>query len=195
MADLKDIAKHNEAILSFVDSLSEDQGEKTQDDEFKYTRVNDKDGEEEPVAPRSKMEIYEEDLKEYGLTLDDAARIVDKLIFNQTYEEEISVTRKLTVKFRTRTPKQVYRMYQVLEDIQPNIQGMAVSVVSKYNLAFSLVEFDGKRLNPDTDEGLKRSLDLIDRLPGPLYNVLLSKLSKFDDKLSVVMREEAIVNF
>lgn len=195
---IKELAEKNEAILSFVDGMSADptQSADQEHSEFRYTRVAEpEDQREEKVTPRSKMEIYEDDLLEFGLTLEDAARIVDKLIFSQTYEEEIPVTRKLTVKFRTRTPKQVNRMYKVLEEIQPNIQGLAVSIVSKYNLAFSLVEFDGKRLNPDTDEGLMRSLDLIDRLPGPLYNVLLSKLSKFDDKLSVVMREEAIVNF
>jgi hypothetical protein len=194
---IKNLAEHNEAILSFVNDMSEETPKTDNDNAFRYTRVSEETEQDTPevVQPRSKMEIYEDDLAEFDLTLEDAAKIVDQLIFNQAYIEEVPITRKLTVKFRTRTPKQVHRMYKVLEDIQPNIQGMAVSIVSKYNLAFSLVEFDGKRLNPDTDDGLKRSLDLIDRLPGPLYNVLLNKLSKFDEKLSVVMREEAIVNF
>lgn len=148
-----------------------------------------------PVEIRSPMEIYEDELSEYGLTLDDAAKIVDKLISSNEYTEAVQITKRLRVVFRTRTPGQLETMYRVINDDQPTVQGMAVNTVAKYNLAFSLVAYNDTKLNPNTTEGLRQSIDFIDRLPGPLYTVLVSKLAQFDEKLQLVMRDEAIVNF
>jgi hypothetical protein len=68
-------------------------------------------------------------------------------------------------------------------------------LITRYNLAASLFEWDGKVLKHETEEDFDTLLLLLRKLPGPIFSVLARELSKFDAKIMAVFDAGAAENF
>ncbi len=145
---------------------------------------------EPPV--KTAQELYIEALEEAKISMDEAAKIVDAQIMQGFYEEDVKITKKLTLRFRTRGQDAADRLNNEITKQNPSFNGVLYSLVAKYNLAASLVRYGPHSFDPSTDEGFRVSLDYITKkIPLPLYQLIVTKLAQFDEKLSLVMREAA----
>jgi len=152
---------------------------------------------EEEVSPpkkRTKMERYQDDLRELGLSVEDAAGIVDALVSEFSYSEEVRVTRKLEVVFKTRTPAVNKRFNTVLAGAKPQNETAYYTFLAQVNLAASLVRYAEEEFNQESEEGFTEALDFVERLPQPLFALLTGKLNSFDRKIAAVMQEGCIEN-
>lgn len=149
-----------------------------------------------PEAPADPKEKYLAKLKEMNVSKEQAAQIIDAMIMNGLYEEEVAVTKKLRVKFRTRGQDAADRLNKALNDENPQFTGSVYSLIAKYNLAASLVQYGPHKFDPSTEDGFKHTMEYIrTKIPQPVYTVLVTKLSKFDEKLAAVMTEGAVEDF
>jgi hypothetical protein len=146
----------------------------------------------EPISPQDR---YLKDLEKLGVSRDEASRIVDTMLFGGVYEEEIVVTKKLKVKFRTRGQDAVDRLNQAIDKINPQFNGSLYSIVAEYNLAHSLAAYGPHAFDTKTDEAFDRVHKYVKALPSPVFQLLASKLSKFDQKLTTIMAEDVVASF
>jgi len=155
---------------------------------------------EEALQPKIN---YEEQLKAAGITKDEAARIVDNLLFKGCYAEEVPLSARVKVAFRTRQARDTARTLTYLEVVRPIYENHVNEVVSKHSLAASLerlgqdrFEFPSKDASTDkVEEAFQTRLTYINGLPDPVLRLLFLKLVKFDEKVRVVLQEGAIENF
>ncbi len=140
----------------------------------------------------SSEKTYQERLKEHKVTLDEARKIVDKIMTTGVYERTYQLTAQTSVTFRSRDLGDQERTQNTLEDQQPQFMGTVNMIMAKYNLAASLVELAGNKFS---DDDVEKALTFVSRLPHVLFNVLVAKLSSFDELVLTVMDEGAIENF
>jgi hypothetical protein len=144
---------------------------------------------------KSDYEVYIESLKELKLTTDQAAEIVDALITAGFYEETFQLNKKVTVKFRTRTQDTNNRIDKALADAKPEFNSSIMNVLAKYNLASSLVQYGKFTYKPYEDDAeFNKTLKFVERLPQPVFQLLIGELSKFDNKLQVVSNSAAVIS-
>ena len=150
---------------------------------------------ETPPKKRSKVERYEADLAEQGLTVLEAAAIVDALVTDFYYEEEFSVTKKVRVAFRTRTPAVNKKFNSLMVTTKPQNEAAYFTFLAQVNLAASMVRYGDEEFDVDSEEGFNEAIDFVERLPQPLFSLLTDKLNQFDQKIVTVMRDGCIENF
>ncbi len=143
------------------------------------------------LPPSDPQEDFLKQLERLKITKDTAAQIVDAMLFKGFYEEEIPLTKKVKVKFKTRGQEAVDRLNTEINRIDPKFNGTLYSLVAEYNIAASLVAYGPYQFDGSTDEGFEKTLKYIKALPTPVFQLLANKLSKFDDKTMTVMSEEA----
>lgn len=153
------------------------------------------DEERTEFRPLGLMEQYEKDLEEHDVSLDQAREIVDSIITNLFWEEDVTLTKKLNIAFRTRTAKATLRLNEALKSLTPQHEHGYFTIVAQTNLASSLVKYGDTELDPESKEGFELSLAFVNRLPQPLFQLLIEKLGKFDQKINAVMKEGCITNF
>lgn len=135
---------------------------------------------------------YQERLKEHGITVEEARKIVDTIMTKGVYEKTYPLTSTTNVTFRSRELGDQERTQNVIEEQEPQFMGTVNIIMAKYNLAASLVELAGHSFG----EGeVDKALEFIGKLPHVLFNVLVAKLSMFDELVLTVMDEGAIENF
>lgn len=155
---------------------------------------------EEALKPR---ESYEQRLNAAGLTMDDAALIVDAILEKGFWEEDVRITTKKKATFRSRQAFDAERVNTVLEVLKPAFNTTMQEITYKYLLASSISRYDNMifdfptaKTNKDEREKLfEKRLNWVDGLPDPLLRLLYQKLSKFDMKIAAVTDEGAIENF
>jgi hypothetical protein len=140
-------------------------------------------------------EKYRERLKGMKIDLKEAEGIYDAVLSKGYYEEYVRLRGNRRAVFRTRAYEDHLRLQTVLEMQKPQLAISQDELITRYNLAASLFEWDGKPLKHDTDEDFDALLLLLRRLPGPLFSVLARELSKFDTKIMAVFDEGADENF
>lgn len=146
---------------------------------------------------------YQKFLAQEGISEETAADIVDDLLFKGYYEERISLTRRSTVVFRTRSQTDVLRMQTAIEVQRPTYEAALNELVVRYNMASSLVslrdlefEFpDEKATKERAEELFDIRLNFIETLAAPLFSKLSLKLARFDRKVVATMREGVAENF
>ena len=146
---------------------------------------------------------YEELLKANGITKEEAAKIVDDVLFKGYYSEEISVSKRVKVSLRMRQARDTIRTMQHLEVAKPLYENHFNEVVATYSLAASLerlgrdaFDFPPKDASIEkVEEAFQNRLVYISGLPDPVLHLLFQKLGKFDDKVRVVLMEGTIENF
>ena len=92
------------------------------------------------VAP---VLTYEERLRAQGITTKEALIIVDTLMDAGVYMKEYAVTKKHTVKFKTRDMEDQGKFIKDLEGDSPMYTATTNAMLSRHNLSASLVSFKG----------------------------------------------------
>lgn len=155
---------------------------------------------EEALKPRVS---YETRLKEVGVTMDEAALIVDSILEQGFWEEEIRITSKKKAVFRSRQAHDAERINTVLETLRPSFIDTQREITYKFLLAASISKYDTTVFDFSTTKTTRDAreklfttrLDWVENLPDPLLRMLYNKLALFDAKISAVTAEGAIENF
>ena len=134
------------------------------------------------------------------MSQEEASKIIDTMMQTGVYMESVSLTKKLAVVFRTRTPADLDRVSNALNSADPVLASSATNLIVKYNIASSLVSygpyvFKGK--DEDDKEGaFQAALKYVTmKVPLPVYQMLSNQLSKFDEKCNTVMSDGASLFF
>lgn len=141
---------------------------------------------------KSPEATYTERLKKHNITIDKAKDIVDSVLFKGEYQETFQVTQTHTVTFRSRMFSDQERALRALEQMSPQYPATMAAVVSKNNIASSLVRFAGKDFSK---MAYSDKSTYVERLPEPLVRLLAIKLGKFDQMIMDIMDDGVIENF
>ena len=87
------------------------------------------------------MRSYEEQLREIGVTKDEAARIIDAILNVGFWSEEVSITKSIKARFRTRSSKDRSRAIAFIEAARPMYEAHVQEMMNKQLLAASLEAF------------------------------------------------------
>lgn len=155
---------------------------------------------EKAAAP---LKSYEERLKEAGIAKDEAAKIVDDVLMKGSYSEEIPVTKRINVRFRTRLARDTQRIQEFLEVARPQYDNHYSEILGRYCLAASLEAFGHDRFEHPKKDASRETIEKLfqdrlmfcENLADPVLRLLLVKLYKFDNKVRVALEEGAIENF
>lgn len=158
--------------------------------------------EETEAALRPKMS-YEAQLKAQGISMEDAAKIVDDVLFHGHYAESIKITSKISVVLRTRQARDTSRTFTYLEVHKPLYDNHYNEAISKHSLSAALERLGEDRFTfPGRQDGTDKIEDAfqerwayVNALPDPVLRLLFLKMQKFDEKVRVVLQEGAIENF
>jgi len=141
------------------------------------------------------VEVYRKRLEELKLPLKEAELIYDAVLTKGYYEEYVRLRGNRRAVLRTRMYEDHLRLQTTLEMTKPQLALSQDEVITRFNLAASLYEWDGKPLKHATDEDFDVVMALVKKLPGPIFTVLSRELSKFDFKVMAVFAEGADENF
>jgi hypothetical protein len=152
------------------------------------------------MTPRA---VWLDDLKDAGVTTGVAAAILDTLMSVGHYSETYKIA-STQFSFRTRTTIDADRTIELLQETKPDSQGVYSHLVSRINLASSLVSYAGTTFphSKPTDE----NRELLDRewraryrfcstLPSPAFYTLSQVLQKFDQKVALASDARSLENF
>jgi hypothetical protein len=140
-------------------------------------------------------EKYRERLKGQEIDLKTAEAIYDSVLTKGYHEEYIRIRGNHRAVFRTRMYEDHLRLQTILEMQKPQLAISQDELITRFNLAASLYEWDGKQLKHETEEDFDAVMKIVRRLPGPLFTVLSRELAKFDTKVMAVFDEGADENF
>lgn len=156
---------------------------------------------EEQLKP---LASYEEKLKTAGIDRAKAAEIIDAVLMKGFYAETVKITSTIAARFRTRSARDIRRTNEMLEAQRFTMDAHYAEAYGRLLLAASLEAFGKDKFthpNGRTDSAEiveKAFMDrvaYIDGLSDPALRILLQKMWKFDNKVSVVLEEGAIENF
>jgi hypothetical protein len=172
-------------------------------DKLNTAEVRLKEKAEETEAALKPKMSYEAQLKAHGISMEEAAKIVDDVLFKGYYSEEIKVSSRVSVVFRTRQARDTERTFTYLEIHKPVYEQHYNEAISKHSLAAALERLGEDRFSfPDRKEGSDKIEDAfqerwayVNALPDPVLRLLFLKMGKFDEKVRVVLQEGAIENF
>jgi hypothetical protein len=146
---------------------------------------------------------YTERLKLLEIKPEEAIRIIDEMVENDYYKEEIKVSKSKSATISTRDVRFSDYLTSKLDEIDPTQIGMFNQLSSKYQLAASLVTYGDEKL-PDLksdmadnvwEDTLKIRLNFVTALPGPIFLALTGKLAHFDLKMNTILSEGYEANF
>lgn len=141
-------------------------------------------------------ERYRERLKRMKIELKDAEIIYDGVLTKGYYEEYVRLRgEKNRAVFRTRMYDDHLRLQTILEMQKPQLAISQDELITRYNLAASLYEWNGQQLKHENDDDFDKVLKLVTKFPGPIFTLLARELSKFDAKVMAVFDEGADENF
>lgn len=146
---------------------------------------------------------YEERLKEVGLTKEQAAEIVDDVLYKGFHFRDIPITSRMKIRLRTRQHRDMQRAQMYLEVSHPTYDTHYNDILMRYNAAASLekwgndvFEFPKKDdTNERVEELFNVRLNYVNGLADPAVRLLFSKCWAFDRKIIVALEEGAIENF
>ncbi len=150
------------------------------------------------------MRTYEDQLKEAGITREEAARIVDAIMEQSFWAESVKITKSTTARLRTRSSRDRTRAMERVETARPQYDAHYYDLMNKLLLAASLeafgrVKFDhpARDAKPEEVEAAFdtrfKYLDVV--IADPAYQLLLRAFLRFEDKIRVVTQEGVVENF
>lgn len=138
---------------------------------------------------------WEQRIKEAGITREKAMGVIDALMRTGIYTEAFPLTKSTTVTFQSRSVKDHEESQNEIERIAPQFTGTFSMILSKYNLAASLVSYGNQHFPVDTPERQTKVFEFIEGLPYSVFSLLLKKLSRFDTLVILSTDEGAVENF
>lgn len=156
-----------------------------------------------PTIAKTPHEEWLEEIEEIKLSKAEAARIVDSILSKGHYEESYKVN-KTMFSLRTRSTADADRAMEILHEQKPSSTAHYSHLVSRINLASSLVKF-GANSFPHTapasnnrdalDKEWRERYRFITSLPAPIFYLLSQVLQKFDQKVALAGDARSIENF
>jgi hypothetical protein len=156
-----------------------------------------------PTLAKTPHEEWLEEIEEIKLTKAEAARIVDSILSKGHYEEAYKVNKTMFA-LRTRSTADADRAMEILHEQKPSSTAHYSHLVSRINLASSLVKF-GSSTFPHTapasnnrdilDKEWRERYRFITSLPAPIFYLLSQVLQKFDQKVALAGDARSIENF
>ena len=154
-------------------------------------------------AANTPQDEWREELEFISLTAEQAAHILDKVMSTGKYEETYRMG-GLRFRLRTRTTVDADRTIEILQAQKPDVSGVYAHIISRVNLAASLVSY-GDNTFPHTAPSPENRVDLDKEwrqryafcasLPGPAFYALSSVLQRFDQKVSLACDARSLENF
>lgn len=155
-------------------------------------------------TPKEKAEEYRENLKEVGLTKEEALSIMEAVMVNGYHDDTLQVG-KTSVVFRTRLYLDTQRVYQALEMQDLGLAASIQDFVNRYNLAASIVRIGDRKyphvgdpMTATTEEfenAFQERLGMVGRLPDFLSARLMQAVFNFDRKMRAIFAEGAPQDF
>jgi len=141
---------------------------------------------------KSPQLTFEQKLEKYGLSNDEAAAIVDSLLAGMPYKHTYKITSKYSVTFKTRTMDDQGKVTAAIERLAPQFPTTIGTLISKYNLAASIVSFRGIDYEKKSWEEREK---WVLGLPEAVMTLLTRKLARFDEMVLDLLDEGAVENF
>ena len=116
--------------------------------------------------------------------------ILDAIFTRGVYEEEASLLKGHKCVFATRSVKLAKEILARLEQDNPTRMSRYNQLYGAYCLAASLKSFDNKILPESFEDRIK----ITDLWAGPLVDILIGELIKFDDKVAMAYTVEQVKN-
>lgn len=133
---------------------------------------------EEPTKT-SKTEEYDKN---------ELMKILDQVVFEGQYTEELNIKGRLKVTFRTRTADEVTSISKELDALDYKLIQTVMEQRAMQNLAYSLIEYNGKDLR--NIKPIPEKLKLIGQLPIVVVSALSTALTRFDEKVNTACSEK-----
>ena len=115
-------------------------------------------------------------------------KILDELIFNGEYTEEVKIKGRLKIVFRTRTADEVTTISKELDNLDFKLVGTLQEQRALHNLAYSLIEYNDKDLR--AVKSIPDKYKLISQLPIFVVSAMADALAKFDRKINAACSEQ-----
>lgn len=156
---------------------------------------------EEHLQP---LQTYADRLKEAGIDLVKAAKIVDEVLLKGFYAEDVQITKTIKMRLRTRSARDTRRIQDILETEAPKFDHHYRETLTRLLLAASLERFgddklphpDKKTTSEDIEKMFQERIAYIDnQVSDPALRIMFAKLFKFDQMITVALEEGAIENF
>lgn len=116
--------------------------------------------------------------------------ILDAIFTRGVYEQEVDLPRGHKCVFATRSTRQAKEILARLEEDNPTRMPRYNQLYGLYCLTASLRSMDGKMM----PELFGEKLNIIDLWAGPLADILIDELVKFDDKVAAAYTTEQAKN-
>lgn len=150
------------------------------------------------------MRTYEDQLKDAGVTREEAARIVDAIMERGFWAEDVKITKSVSARLRTRGSRDRTRAMDRVETARPAYDAHYYDLMNKLLLAASLESFgkvkfehparDAKPEDVEATFEIRfRYLDTV--IADPAYQLLMRAFLKFEDKIRIVTQEGVVENF
>lgn len=142
---------------------------------------------EPAVATPATPQETTKDKPKYDQTM--LMKIFDEILFNGEVKEAFMIKGKLRIALRSRSTGEMGEVTKIMDEHIKNA-GTIMSVAQKnslLNLAFSLVEYNGRDLT--AMDPLTTRLKFLEKIPAPIMDALLECLSNFDAKIMAACKE------
>lgn len=151
---------------------------------------------EAAAVPKTPAELYAQRLEDAGISRKEAGDIFDDVLTKGFYQEVVNIKGRKAV-LRTRAYEDHIRSLAAIETQAPRFQMTQEELQARYNLAASLVEWNGTvfKKGGDPDREFTETMNAVKRLPGPVYALLVAALVKFDARMFVVFSDGATESF
>lgn len=180
-------------------------GETLQRKEEEVEKKNEDDNDEEtPPAKETKQERYLRELKERGISVEEARTILDNIFNVGAHTETIKIGQRVNVTLRTRMYADIQRAERYLETERLSYAMSIDDLMSRCNLAASLQEYGEKKFEfpsptaentKEVETQFQNRFNFILALPTFVVNRLMGALSEFDAKVMTVLADGAPEDF
>lgn len=150
------------------------------------------------------MRTYEDQLRDAGVSREEAARIVDAIMTQGAWAEDVRITRSVSARLRTRSSLDRTRAMSRVETARPTYDAHYYDLLNKLLLAASLESFGSMKFShpprdarpEDVEAAFDTRFKYLDAvIADPAYQLLLRAFLKFEDKIRVVTQEGVVENF
>jgi len=155
------------------------------------------------LPPGERPYTYEERVKTFGLSIEEALKIVDDMALGGAYRENVRLSKSIMISFTTRSTRFNSFLTREIDLADPKKMGRMNQLMSEWQLAASIEQYGDQPMAPLSDEMkddvyakvLNTRRSWIQRLPAPIFLALCALLIKFDAKIMTVLSEGYEANF
>jgi len=153
---------------------------------------------QKPTSPKT----YAERLAEAGLTLEEARKIQDTLLFERQYIKEVQLSPSFSIRLASRRYGDTTRLLRALEAERPSFAVHTDDLMARYNIAASLEGYGSRSFTPrdfsdasKDEDAFQERLEFVRTLPDVTVRRISHALAKFDNELAAVLSDGAVGDF